>query len=58
MNPSAAEVLKLRDETDYPMMDCKRALYEAKGDHEKAKEYLRSHRSSYAVLITRSRNAD
>ncbi|MFN3683174.1 MAG: translation elongation factor Ts [Fimbriimonadaceae bacterium] len=38
---SAADVKKLRDETDAPMMECKKALEEAEGDFEKAKAILR-----------------
>jgi elongation factor Ts len=37
----ANEVKKLRDRTGAGMMDCKRALQECAGDHEKAVEYLR-----------------
>ncbi len=37
----AALVKKLRDETDAPMMECKKALVEAGGDFEKAKQLLR-----------------
>jgi elongation factor Ts len=38
---TAADVKKLRDETDAPMMECKGALEEAAGDFEKAKQILR-----------------
>jgi len=38
---SAADVKALRDKTGLPMMDCKAALVEADGDHEKASEILR-----------------
>lgn len=38
---SAADVKKLRDETDAPMMECKAALTEANGDFAKAKDILR-----------------
>lgn len=37
----AQEVKKLRDRTGAGMMDCKRALAECGGDHERAVEYLR-----------------
>ena len=40
-NYSAADVKKLREETDAPMMECKGALDEADGDFEKAKSILR-----------------
>lgn len=40
-NYTAADVKKLRDETDAPMMECKSALEEAGGDFERAKEILR-----------------
>ena len=38
---SAADVKKLRDATGAGMMDCKKALTEADGDHAKAVEILR-----------------
>lgn len=38
---TAQDVKKLRDLTDAPMMDCKRALEEAGGDLDRAKEILR-----------------
>ena len=38
---TAALVMQLRDETGLPMMDCKKALTEHKGDKEAAKEHLR-----------------
>lgn len=38
---TAAQVMKLRDETGLPMMDCKKALQESSGDFEKAKTTLR-----------------
>jgi elongation factor Ts len=41
MSISAADVKKLRDMTNAPMMDCKAALTEAQGDMQKAVELLR-----------------
>ncbi len=41
MSYTAADVKKLRDETDAPMMECKSALEEAGGDFDKAKQVLR-----------------
>ncbi len=41
MEITASLVKKLRDETGADMMDCKKALVEAEGDLEKAKEILR-----------------
>ena len=38
---TAAMVKALRDETDAPMMECKKALTEADGDLAKARELLR-----------------
>src|SRR5213594_3427135 len=38
---SAALVKELRDETQAPMMDCKRALQDTNGDIEAAKRLLR-----------------
>jgi elongation factor Ts len=40
-NYTAADVKKLREETDAPMMECKTALDEADGNFERAKEILR-----------------
>ena len=39
INPK--DVMKLRNETGLPMMDCKAALAESKGDFEAAKDWLR-----------------
>jgi len=39
--PTAAEVKALRERTGLPMMDCKNALVEAKGDQDRAVEILR-----------------
>jgi elongation factor Ts len=41
MNVTAENVRQLREETGAGVMDCKRALTEAGGDFEKAKEVLR-----------------
>jgi elongation factor Ts len=38
---TAQAVMKLRDETGLPMMDCKKALQEAGGNHDTAKQKLR-----------------
>src|SRR6186997_1651041 len=38
---TAAQVMKLRDDTGLPMMDCKKALSESGGDFEQAKRTLR-----------------
>ena len=40
-NISATQVRELRDKTGAPMMDCKKALVEAKGDMEAAVTWLR-----------------
>lgn len=40
-NYTAADVKRLREETDAPMMECKGALDEADGDFDKAKQILR-----------------
>jgi elongation factor Ts len=42
MQVSAAAVKALRDETGAGMMDCKRALIEAEGDVDRAREILRT----------------
>ena len=41
MNITAAQVKELREKTGCPMMDCKQALMETKGDFEEAITYLR-----------------
>ena len=38
---TAAMVKELREKTDAPMMECKKALTEAGGEMEKAEEILR-----------------
>lgn len=38
---TAEMVQHLRDKTDHPMMECKKALYATNGDMSKAMEYLR-----------------
>ena len=40
-NYTAADVKRLREETDAPMMECKAALDEADGNYDRAKEILR-----------------
>jgi elongation factor Ts len=45
---SAADVKKLRDRTNMPMMDCKSALTEAGGDMDKAVEILRKRHKGLA----------
>lgn len=46
---SAAAVKELRDKTNLPMMDCKKALEEAQGDMEKAIQILRERNKNVAV---------
>lgn len=46
---SAAQVKQLREMTDAPMMDCKKALVECDGNLEKAVEYLREKGLSKAI---------
>ena len=41
MEIKAADVAKLRQMTGAGMMDCKKALVEANGDYERAKEIIR-----------------
>ena len=38
---TASMVMALRSKTDAPMMDCKKALIEAKGDMQRGEEILR-----------------
>ncbi|MHB8634969.1 MAG: translation elongation factor Ts [Fimbriimonadaceae bacterium] len=40
-NYTAADVKRLREDTDAPMMECKQALDEADGDFDRAKQLLR-----------------
>ena len=47
---TAALVNALRNETGLPMMDCKKALVEAGGDKEKAKETLRQNGIKIAAI--------
>ena len=48
VNISAAQVKELRDKTGAPMMDCKKALSESKGDVEQAIVLLRKRGASVA----------
>jgi elongation factor Ts len=48
MNISAAQVKELRDKTGAPMMDCKKALTEARGDLEQATVILRKRGTAVA----------
>ena len=48
VNISAAQVKELRDKTGAPMMDCKKALSEAKGDLEQAVVLLRKRGTAVA----------
>lgn len=43
------EIQKLREETQAPIMECKKALEEAKGDFNKAKEILRKKGEARAI---------
>lgn len=49
MTISAADVKRLREDTDAPMMECKRALETAGGDYDKAKQILREAGSAAAA---------
>lgn len=46
---TAASVMKLRDETGLPMMECKKALQESGGDFEAAKQKLRETGKKFMV---------
>lgn len=46
---SAAAVKELREKTNLPMMDCKKALDEASGDMEKAIQILRERNKNVAI---------
>jgi elongation factor Ts len=57
MNISAQDVKKLREETGVSMMACKKALTDAKGDFQKAKEILRGQGEKVAEKkLTRQTN--
>lgn len=68
MEFSAADVKKLRDETDAPLMECKAALQEAEGDYAKATAILRekgklaaakrAHRATNAGVVSFARSHD
>lgn len=68
MSYTAADVKRLREETDAPMMECKAALEEAGGDFDKAKSILRekgkaaaakrADRSTGAGVVAFSTSAD
>jgi elongation factor Ts len=49
MEISAAQVKLLRDQTNLPMMECKKALIESHGDLVKAVEWLRKHGKNVAM---------
>src|SRR5437588_10423595 len=49
VNVSAAQVKELREKTGAPMMDCRNALAESKGDVEQAIVYLRKKGLSVAA---------
>ncbi len=52
---TAAAVKALRELTDLPMMDCKKALVEAEGDQDQAVEILK--RDNKKVMLKRADNA-
>ena len=56
VNISAAQVKELREKTGAPMMDCKKALTEAKGDLEQAVVLLRKRGISVAGAKGRARD--
>jgi elongation factor Ts len=49
MEITATQVKTLRDKTNLPMMECKKALTESNGDIDKAIEWLRKHGKNVAV---------
>ena len=49
---TAAAVKALRERTDLPMMECKKALVQADGDAEKAVEILREQFKKICLLYT------
>ena len=46
---NAADVMRLRNMTDRPMMECKKALTEAGGDFQKAMDELRKKNANIAA---------
>ncbi len=55
---SATQVKKLRETTLAPIMDCKTALLETKGDLEKAKELLRKKGLAHAKGLVNKKASD
>ena len=55
MEIKAADVAKLRQMTGAGMMDCKKALVEANGDYERAKEIIREKGSSLQQSVLTAR---
>src|ERR1700731_1394270 len=49
MSITATDVKNLRDRTNAPMMDCKKALTEAAGDMDKAIQWLREKNAKIQV---------
>jgi elongation factor Ts len=49
MEITATQVKTLRDKTNLPMMECKKALTESNGDIDKAIDWLRKHGKNVAV---------
>ena len=49
---TASMVKELRERTDAPMMDCKKALTEAEGDMARAEEILRVRFGNKASMVT------
>lgn len=47
--PTIEEIQKLREETQAPIMECKKALEEARGDFNKAKEILKKKGEARAI---------
>ena len=58
MEINAKDVMKLRAETDAPVMECRAALVEAGGDFEKAKQILREKGKAAAAKRSDRATAD
>ena len=50
MEIKAADVAKLRQMTGAGMMDCKKALVEANGDYERAKDVVKAANAEAKIL--------
>lgn len=53
MSVSSEDVQKLRKETGYGVMECKKALHASKGDYDAAKEWLENPNRFSLMLVNK-----